>query len=159
MKRSDNIETAIVLWGKGNKGKTRTLNLVIQKLLNDFRATLVDGIPSSDIKSDSRVVLKYHGKKIGVITHGDDKEILGKGFNSLPNDCDIYICASRTKGSSCEYITTRFSQCMILWEENWAVTEENAPVPFLEYLQNKANETQAIGIIEAIKCFADGKLN
>lgn len=37
----------IVLRGRGNKGKTQTLNLVIQKLLNDFCAILVDGMPSS----------------------------------------------------------------------------------------------------------------
>lgn len=71
----------------------------------------------------------------------------------------IYICASRTKGGSCDYILTHFPQSKILWEEKWAVTGESASIPCLDYLQNKANDIQALGIVEAIKCFPDGKVN
>ena len=149
----------IALWGKERRGKTQTLNLVIHKLINSFHATLIDGIPPSDIKADSHVVLEYNGKKIGIITNGDDGKILEKGFCLLPNDCDIYICASRTKGSSCDYILTHFPQNKILWEEKWAVTGESTSMPCLDYLQNKANDIQALGIVEAIKCFSDGKVN
>ena len=149
----------IALWGKERRGKNQTLNLVIHKLINSFHATLIDGIPPSDIKADSHVVLEYNGKKIGIITNGDDGKILEKGFCLLPNDCDIYICASRTKGGSCDYILTHFPQNKILWEEKWAVTGESTSMPCLDYLQNKANDIQALGIVEAIKCFSDGKVN
>lgn len=139
----------LVLWGTANHGKTQTLNLVIRKLLNNYQATLVSGTLSSDIKTDCWVVLEYNGKKIGIVTNGDDKQILRAGFNSLPNNCDLYLCASRSKGGSCDFITTKFQEDEIMWMEKWSVTSSNSNFP-LYYLQEKANDVQALGIIEAI---------
>lgn len=140
----------IVLWGRGSKGKTQTLNLVIQKLLSNFHATLLKGTLSSNIENDCCIVLKYKNRKIGIITNGDDGKILESKFALLPDDCDIYICASRTRGSSCEYINTRFSQNAILWQEKWSVTGGENYVDCLEQMQKQANDMQALGIIEAI---------
>ncbi|MDD5924294.1 MAG: hypothetical protein PUC88_05860 [Clostridia bacterium] len=139
----------IVLRGKGNKGKTTTLNLLIKKLVS-LPTKILDGAISDSITDDSWVVLKYMGKTIGIITVGDDAKSLDKYFSRITISCDIYVCAARTKGSSCQYIENRFSGCIIMWQEKWSITEWSGTTELLKDLQNDANEKQASALIDAI---------
>lgn len=139
----------IALWGTASKGKTQTLNLVINKLCCNYGADVVSGNFFGNIKNDSCLVVDYQGKKIGIITNGDNDEVLSKGFEKLPDDCDLYICASRTKGSSCKSIRNKKSN--IVWVEKWCITTENCKLNNIEFLQRKANDIQATGIIEIIR--------
>ncbi len=84
-----NCSTVIALWAKANKGKTQTLNLLIQKLHILFGAEILDGTSSSDIEQDCWCVLQYGGKKIGVITGGDDEQYLKIYFEQIPKDGDV----------------------------------------------------------------------
>lgn len=139
----------IVLFGTASKGKTQTLNLVINRLCCNFDASVVLGNFSGNIKVDSCMVLDYLGKRIGIVTNGDNDEVLNKGFEKLPDDCDLYICASRTKGSSCDYIRRKKSN--IVWIEKWCITTEKCKINNIEFLQRKTNDIQALGIIEIIR--------
>lgn len=139
----------IVLFGTASKGKTQTLNLVINRLCYNLGANIVLGNFSDDIKVDSCVVLDYLGKRIGIVTNGDNNKVLSDEFEKLPNDCDLYICASRTKGSSCEYI--RRTKSNIVWIGKWCITTEKCEINNIEFLQRKANDVQALGIIEIIR--------
>ena len=79
----------IALWGPGGKGKSTTLNLLIE---------LLGGIKR---KGDQRVRLTYREKKIAITTYGDDKWQIQKNVAFFDEEsCDIYVTATRTSGGS-----------------------------------------------------------
>ena len=86
----DKEKKAIIgLWGPGEKGKTKTLNLLIKSL----------GGPEGT--EDRRVRLTYKKKKIAITTYGDDKEQLQSNVAFFDEEnCDIYVTATRTRGGS-----------------------------------------------------------
>lgn len=86
----DKEKKAIIgLWGPGEKGKTKTLNLLIKSL----------GGPEGTV--DRRVRLSYRKKRIAITTYGDDKEQLQKNVDFFNEEsCDIYVTATRTRGGS-----------------------------------------------------------
>lgn len=143
-----NMSYIIVLWGKGNRGKTQTLNLVANLLCTSYDAILIEGLITDDIREDSNCVLEYQGKKIGIVTSGDNGNILHNEFENLPTDCDLYICPTRTKESSCDFVRDSFNN--IVWVEKWAITTENCNISNIDFLRRKANQIQALGIIDLI---------
>ncbi|MBQ3431745.1 MAG: hypothetical protein IJG23_03070 [Clostridia bacterium] len=143
---------AIVLWGKANRGKTQTLNLVANLLEYDFNSNSKKSFlfPHS-ISDDKSIAIDVNGKKVGIITAGDSVKELTQGLNSLPNDCDLYICSSHTKGKTCNYLKNRFNNA-ILWISKWTIKDENDKVDFKEnFFKNKANLIRAQEIVEIIK--------
>lgn len=137
----------IGLWGKGSRGKTHTLNLVVV-LLKNRGATIIKGEIPADFSKDGIYIVEYHNKKIGIVTYGDDGKTLSKAFGDIENDCDLYICATRTKDSSVEFARKEFYN--ILWVEKWGITTEHCNLNNIDNLQQKANELQAMGIIDII---------
>lgn len=89
----------ITLSGSGSVGKTRTLKLVKDKIVEDYN------VSESNIEhlypkgKDIRVILKSVGdlkKKIGINTAGDDNYYAKKSIELFEKyDCDIVICATR----------------------------------------------------------------
>ena len=138
----------IALWGKESRGKTHTLNLVATLLKLNRGATIVQGEIPTDLSEDSIYIIKYHKKKIGIATYGDDGKTLSKAFGDIENDCDLYICATRTKDSSVEFARKEFYN--ILWVEKWGITTEHCNLNNIDNLQQKTNELQAMGIIDVI---------
>lgn len=109
---------AIILWGRANTGKTTTLNLVIQNLLN-LGAT-VEHDCTGNRGVDRCLVLKYNGHRIAVCTDGDCESIVQSNFNDLKQagaTYDIFVGASRSRGASCKCIESQFSAPgdQILW--------------------------------------------
>lgn len=137
----------IGLWGKGSRGKTHTLNLVAV-LLKNRGATIIQGEVPANFSKDGIYIVEYHNKKIGIVTYGDDGKTLSKAFGNIENDCDLYICATRTKDSSVEFARKEFYN--ILWVEKWGITTEHCNLNNIDNLQQKANELQAMGIIDII---------
>lgn len=138
----------IGLWGKESRGKTHTLNLVATLLKLNRGATIVQGEIPTDLSEDSIYIIKYHKKKIGIATYGDDGKTLSKAFGDIENDCDLYICATRTKDSSVEFVRSGYFN--IVWVERWSITTENCQLNHMDELRQKANELQAMGIIDII---------
>lgn len=86
----------IVLYGRGNLGKTRTLRMVIDKL---------NGESISNAKYDTQTICHYNDKTIAVATKGDNAAELCANvsyFNSHP--CDIAITAARSRGGTHDVI-------------------------------------------------------
>lgn len=138
----------IGLWGKGSRGKTHTLNLVATLLKLNRGATIIQGQIPIDLSKDSKYIIEYHNKKIGIVTCGDDGKTLSKAFEDIENDCDLYICATRTKDSSVKFVRKNFYK--ILWVEKWGITTEHCELNNIKKLQQKSNELQAMGIIDII---------
>ena len=137
----------IGLWGKGSRGKTHTLNLVVV-LLKNRGATIIKGEIPADFSKDGIYIVEDHNQKIGIVTYGDDGKTLSKAFGDIENDCDLYICATRTKDSSVEFARKEFYN--ILWVEKWGITTEHCNLNNIDNLQQKTNELQAMGIIDVI---------
>lgn len=138
----------IALWGKESRGKTHTLNLVATLLKFNRDAAIIKGEIPANLSNDSIYIVEYHNKKIGIVTYGDDGKALSKAFFDIENDCDLYICATRTKDSSVEFARKEFYN--ILWVEKWSITTEHCELNNIDNLQQKANELQAMGIIDII---------
>ena len=137
----------ICLWGKGSRGKTHTLNLVAV-LLKNRGATIIQGEVPSDLGKDSKYIVEYHNKKIGIVTCGDDGKTLSNAFGGIKIECDLYICATRTKESSVEFVRSEYYN--IVWAERLSITTEHCKLNNIDKLQQKTNEVQAMGIIDII---------
>ena len=88
----------IVLYGRGNLGKTRTLRMVIDQL---------NGEPISNAKYDTLAICHYNDLTIAVATKGDNAAELRFNvsyFKSHP--CDIAITAARSRGGTHDVINS-----------------------------------------------------
>ena len=86
----------IVLCGRGNLGKTRTLRMVID---------ILNGEPISYTTSDAQTICHYNDLTIAVATKGDNAAELRSNvsyFKSHP--CDIAITAARSRGGTHDVI-------------------------------------------------------
>lgn len=96
-------KVVIALYGPGQKGKTTTLNLLIE-LLGGIRR-----------KGDQRVRLNYEGKDIAIATYGDDEWQLNENIKFFDEkSCDIYITATRTKGDT-KKVLKKYAKTDIIW--------------------------------------------
>lgn len=128
----------LALWGKGSHGKTQTLNL----LAIEF------GEICNDIKKDTHYAFTYKNKTIFITTKGDDGETLKEEFKESSYNADLYICASRTKGSSVKFMENFATNGNVFWLAKISLSfEENGKYnmnsQLLEQLQNDLNITQA----------------
>lgn len=83
------------LWGATNRGKTTTLNILVD-LLSQVSDTY-------DIHKtyDSRAWFVINGIKIGICTPGDNQEQLKENIIFFTeNEYEIIVTATRTKGGS-----------------------------------------------------------
>ncbi len=142
----------LVLRGTGQKGKTSTLNLLIDQLIR-IGAVMEKEEWVDPSRHDRAVVLKIKGKKIGIVTRGDAGCYLAEDFKILRGDdgsegCDLYVCASHTKGSAVDYCREEFEN--ILWQDKWGVQEDGKTISDLEILQDKVNDIQALVLRDTV---------
>ena len=96
-------KVVIALYGPGRKGKTTTLNLLIE-LLGGTRKEV-----------DRRLRLTYGGKRIAIATYGDDEWQLNENIKFFDEkSCDIYITATRTKGDT-KKVLKKYAKTDIIW--------------------------------------------
>ena len=141
----------IALWGRSKVGKTSTLNIVINILINELGARKrAEYIAYNEV--DTRVVLEINGKIIVVFTGGDDRRIMEENFSFVETqEYDLLICACRSKGSSCHSIKQRFSKEQILWFGQSRVSGLDGREEQLKVICNQENEYLAKSIVQAAK--------
>ena len=141
----------IALWGRSKVGKTSTLNIVINILINELGARKRAEYIAYN-KVDTRVVLEINGKIIVVFTGGDDRRIMEENFSFVETQqYDLLICASRSKGASCHSIEQRFSKEQILWFGQSRVSGLDGREEQLKVIRNQENEYLAKSIVQAAK--------
>lgn len=141
----------IALWGRSKVGKTSTLNIVINILINELGARKRAEYIAYN-KVDTRVVLKINGKIIVVFTGGDDRRIMEENFSFVETQqYDLLICACRSKGASCHSIEQRFSKEQILWFGQSRVSGLDGREEQLKVIRNQENEYLAKSIVQAAK--------
>lgn len=141
----------IALWGRSKVGKTSTLNIVINILINELGARKRAEYIAYN-KVDTRVVLEINGKIIVVFTGGDDRRIMEENFSFVETQqYDLLICACRSKGASCRSIEQRFSKEQILWFGQSRVSGLDGREEQLKVIRNQENEYLAKSIVQAAK--------
>ena len=135
----------IALWGKANSGKTATIKF-LRDILLKRGAKEEENVGDYDFIS----VFRFQGKKVGVISGGDTKEILTGNLGKLPNDCDVVICPSRTKGETVQYLEEFvFNQEDLIWVKKAEI--RNNGKYSVEKEENIINLLQAEILFEELK--------
>jgi hypothetical protein len=143
-KINKNMKNIIALSGVSSIGKSETIKLLYAKLINEFKDfSFVEDVKQiTDDKGDIRVVIVIHGKIIGIESQGDPGS---RVIRSLPNfvklNCDIIICATRTRGSTVKLLEKFSNEYKIEWM-NKKVVKDNFSV---------VNDKEAGLILEKIK--------
>lgn len=116
----DNLKI-IALYGRSNTGKTATLKKLIKTL---EKSSVVHEDSRDYAKGDRCCVLEYMGKKVGVTSAGDDSGILEKAFDFMVGyNCDLYICATHTKGKTVRFVEKLTENGMLMWHSKWKVSK------------------------------------
>ena len=151
MKNSSNVnpEKVIVLWGRANSGKTETLRICIDILLQTGGQILKGTVPANPT-TDALVKLSWNGKTIGIGTEGDSREILENSYNNLGVDCDVYIFATRTRGGTVDFIIDNFNNSLILWHTKWYIEAKNEVFASFNSVCGVINKLQADEIVKTI---------
>ena len=100
----------IVLAGSANTGKTYTLSLVVDALVNNYGARLIKGAmpvqqpPNAyhqhPFYNDAVYALQWNAKKIIISTAGDKANYIEQQFNTANGNADVFITASHAQSQS-----------------------------------------------------------
>lgn len=115
------LHRIIVLCGRGNLGKTRTLRMVIDKL---------NGESISYATRDTKTICHYNDQTIAIATKGDNAAELRANVSYFKsNPCDIAITAARSRGSTHDVIKAYAQEtgAEVVWiYKRVEIGEENA---------------------------------
>ena len=109
----------IVLYGKGNTGKSTAIRRFYDNYVKDnsLFAVIKDNIGALDL----RLRATYKGKTIGIFSHGDNEWVVKDGFDFV-GECDVVICACRSKGAAMDFIKRKTKE--IVWIEKSTIGAE-----------------------------------
>ena len=130
----------ICFWGLSEIGKTPAIKTIWQNLKNGSN-------PPLDTSSDDICDIVYlDGHKIGIESQGDPDSKQKEWIDELiKEECEIIICASRTKGSTVEIVESRAKNYGydLIWLSPLSSTQSSLH-PYL-------NSTTSESIIKLIK--------
>jgi GTPase SAR1 family protein len=99
----------IVITGPGSSGKTTSIRQFLE--VRKIRYTKKKG----DVTIVVRVQKRNTTLAVGVASGGDTPAIFANNFNFLlPRTCDVIVCASKSKGSTINFIRNTFGNNLIL---------------------------------------------
>lgn len=115
------LHRIIVLCGRGNLGKTRTLRMVIDKL---------NGESISYATRDTKTICHYNDQTIAIATKGDNAAELRANVSYFKfHHCDIAITAARSRGGTHDVIKAYAQEtgAEVVWiYKRVEIGEENA---------------------------------
>lgn len=115
------LHRIIVLCGRGNLGKTRTLRMVIDKL---------NGESISYATRDTKTICHYNDQTIAIATKGDNAAELRANVSYFKSHtCDIAITAARSRGGTHDVIKAYAQEtgAEVVWiYKRVEIGEENA---------------------------------
>lgn len=112
------MKKIIALYGAANKGKTTTLNILVDLL------AVVSDCYNIERHYDSKAMFVINNKNIGVCTSGDNQEEIKNNIEFFyKNECEIIITATRTKGEGVSELE-KFTKKQGI-EIDWIMKENN----------------------------------
>ena len=114
----------IILAGTANSGKSTTF----RKLYTNFIKGNTDFLIKSTFDenmADYQTIVEYKGYRVCIYSWGDNLDNVKGGMDyAAKNNCDILICASRTKGDGHEEL--KRCKCPQIWIEKARFWTTNA---------------------------------
>lgn len=139
----------ITLQGKSNCGKTTTLKRVIEKIIIRRLYSLLPVFSENEIlqqcqadKGDVQCVFEYNGKKIGITTRGDTRDVLETDFEKYFSGCAVVVCAVHTYGETVEYVE---SVGAVAYHSKWVVAPRD------KQRESAVNYIQSDFVIDELK--------
>ncbi len=139
------MKKILTLYGVGSCGKTTTITKFYKKICAEGGKTIC----KKEAQKDSWWIVRYKDKIIGVTTRGDDGYTLKKDFENFA-DCDLCVCASRTKGSSIDFL--KQFELYLLAKEAFCPHEKETHYnfAFIEKIRDASNDCQAQKMLEIV---------
>lgn len=95
-------KTIICLYGPANTGKTSSIRLVDEKLQSYGAKLIKNLLEENDICKE----YLFRNHKLGILSLGDPNSDQSDYLKQLANDdCEIIVCASRSKGTTCDAVS------------------------------------------------------
>ena len=112
------MKNIYALYGRGEIGKTSTIkevyNLFVEKFGKEIIVESDTNIFSE--QGDIRIIVKVKGKIIGIESQGDPGSRLKVSLDIFVKiDCDIILCATRTRGTTVDIVKQLESEYKINW--------------------------------------------
>ena len=102
----------LALFGRGNQGKSTTINILIDLLQQDGANILKPKDFPSKRSKDRWCVMQYQDKIVGITTRGDGATELKKDFEHFAN-CDICVGAARTHGGTWDFLRSLKAETLL----------------------------------------------
>ena len=135
----------IALRGKSNVGKTTTIKKVYELLIKKYTKINIIVEPLKTI--DIRIIIEINGIKIGIESQGDQGHEGSRLETSLKlfteNNCQIILCATRTKGATVRLVNKLNSSYLIDFIKKPIMLEKNK--------HNESNQKVASEIFDKIE--------
>ena len=134
-------------FARSDSGKTTVLNQLAKKLKQHKEIVQVD---SDDLRNgDMWYLFEYKGKKICIITSGDNSKDMGKWFGgALKANADVVVCASRSKGETigCVNEYAEKGDYYVVWLSNYYCNSDESIIDML----NDCTAESILNVIEKL---------
>ena len=137
-----NMPRLVALKGPKGSGKSKTLIQVYEELIAKFPAAKNQFCPWSKDRRNICAVLNIKGKTIGIESNNHDGHTARSLKLFLNKRCDVFVCATSTRGISVEAVKSRFAERKITWLD--------LPKPASESAKKKARRAMADKIFRKV---------
>ncbi|MDX2300218.1 MAG: hypothetical protein NW204_10880 [Xanthomonadaceae bacterium] len=137
------MKTLIALRGAGNRGKSRTLCMLIELIKVAYPSAKFE---EKRYKIDITVVITVGTIKVGVETQGDPNSRLERSLNTFVDiGCKVIVCASRSSGRTVEIVNEAGSRgYRVKWVEKASVQESA-----MQCAANRASAGELLTLVQA----------
>jgi len=106
-------KTIFAIKGISNTGKTSTIKTVYELLKEKYPTATINTIHNC---SDINIIITIDEISIGIESQGDPNSRLENSLKIfIEHKCKIIICATRTRGMTCEWVNTYSDEYNIEW--------------------------------------------
>ena len=132
----------IALYGRGNIGKSTAIRRFFDKYVatNSLFTINKQQIDTVDI----RIRATYKKSTVlGIISNGDNKQCIKEGLTFV-GECDVLICASRSKGGAMDLIKETSKDIIWVGKETIAKATDSLSDSIVDWIrEEQANQTAA----------------
>lgn len=112
------MKNIYAIYGRAEIGKTSTIREIYNLLIEKFGKKIIVETETNIFshKGDIRVTVKINGKLIGIESQGDPDSRLKASLDIFVKvNCDIILCATRTRGTTVDFVKQLEQEYNINW--------------------------------------------
>ena len=135
----------ICIYGKHESGKTETIRM-IHNLLKEKGKVLLHQPNGEDFAS----VIQLGEKRVGIISVGDSKDDIEKGYEIIKDfNCTIIIRAARSRGETKKIVFEKTADILWIKKPSLEISNRKINVAFKD-CSDKINEQTAVYVVTEI---------